>query len=238
MRRSGNHAISNWVLKQLEGATCYNNNMGPFHPPENTIIKRIFLKGWSKYNLVVSLEDKPCEAAFLPFDEKKFGKASIKANILILRDPFNMFASRWVWKDEFGRMFREDKMHQQEIIDLWKDHAQTFLAWRNGQVLNKNEIYIPIQYNQWFKDLEYRKELAHKLGLEFTDKGKEEVSGYGFGSSFEGRENDGKASNSKVMERWEGLKENSSYKSLFQDAELRSLASEIFEMKEAEKALF
>lgn len=237
MRRSGNHAVIYWILGQLNGATCFNNNMGPFHPPENTLIKRWFVKGISQFNLLVSLEDKPCEDAFLPYDKLKFGEASQKYNLLILRDPYNMFASRWAWKDEFGRLFRENEEHQQIIIEHWKNHARWYLQNPDSQGSVGEEINIRVNYNLWFQDLSYRKELAAKLNLKFTDKGKEKISNYGFGSSFNGTDLNNNASQLKVLNRWEALKNDSSYRALFKDKELIELARIIFKMSAAEKAL-
>lgn len=232
MRRSGNHAVINWILKQLSGATCYNNNMGPFHPPENTIIKKFSIRGFSKFNLLVSLEDKWCKDAFLEFNPLKFGQAKKQFNILILRDPYNMFASRWVWKDDFGLLFREDKSHQKMIIDLWKDHARTFLKWQG----DKESVRIPLNYNRWFEEKDYRKSIAVQLDLKFTDAGKEDVTNYGHGSSFDGRDLHKQASNLKVLERWKGTIDDPIYRGLFEDEELKELARNIFQTKEIELA--
>lgn len=236
MRRSGNHAVINWVLKQLHGATCYNNNMGPFHPPENTIIKKIKFRGFSKFNLLVSLEDKWCKDAFLNYDFFKFGKSRQKYNVLILRDPYNMFASRWVWKDEFGILFREDLEHQKMIIEIWKEHARTYIQWQNGQEFLNCGKGIAINYNRWFRDKKYRNEIANQLGLRFTDAGKEDITNYGHGSSFDGRDLHKQASNLKVLERWKGTIDDPKYRMLFEDVELRELARSIFETDDIEVA--
>ncbi len=234
MRRSGNHAVINWVLKQLPGATCYNNNMGPFHPPEDTIIKKISIRGFFNFNLLVSLEDKWAKDAFLRYDVGKFGGAKHRFNILILRDPYNMFASRWVWKDEFGSLFREDQEHQKMIIEIWKDHARNFLAWQNNPDLEQGEISLPLNYNKWFLDKNYRKEIAVKLQLKFTDAGKEDITNYGHGSSFTGRDLHKNASNLKVLERWKGTIEDPDYRKLFEDKELVDLANSIFDLQQIE----
>lgn len=237
MRRSGNHALIIWILKQLPGATCYNNNMGPFHPPENTIIKKIALRGFSQFNLLVSLEDKWCKDAFQDYDSIKFGESEQKHTILILRDPYNMFASRWVWKDEFGRLFREDPEHQRMIIDIWKEHARTFLDWKNSSEDLPSNHKLGINYNLWFVDKEYRRQIAEKLHLRFTDAGKDDVSNYGFGSSFTGRDLHKKGSQLKVLDRWKSTLEDSAYCDLFLDKELRDLSREIFGMEDVEKAI-
>lgn len=238
MRRSGNHAIINWIIKQRPGATCFNNNMGPFHPPEDTIIKKIIVKGLSKFNLFVSLEDKWTKDAFKAYDPEKFGEAKLKFNLLILRDPYNMLASRWVWKDEFGSLFRENLEHRKMIIEMWKDHARIFLNWQKNEEEVDGERNIPVNYNRWFTDKDYREKLAQRLDLKFTDAGKEDISIYGHGSSFSKQKFDQQASKLKVLERWMGLVNDLEYRALFQDSELRDLASSIFDVSEMEKALF
>lgn len=235
MRRSGNHALINWVLKQLPGATCYNNNMGPFHPPEDTLIKKFSIRSFSKFNLLVSLEDKWTKDAFLDYDPLKFGGSKRQFDILILRDPYNMFASRWVWKDEFGSLFRENPEHQKMIIEIWKDHARKFLVWIKEAENDQGKTSLAINYNRWFIDKSYRKEIAKKLELKFTDAGKEDVSNYGHGSSFNGRDLHKKASNLKVLERWKGTIEDPEYRKLFEDLELRNLANSIFDLEDVEK---
>ncbi len=228
MKRSGNHAILGWMQQQMKGSVSFLNNLGPYYPPEKNRINHFYWRGFGKHSLLISMEDWFPEQAFFPYDEAKFGKASEKYDVLILRDPFNMFASRWMWKDDFGKRFRNDREYRQEVTEKWKDNARTYLKWESEQIVSKHQKYIPINYNQWFIDGVYREELAVQLNLIFSDQGKEKVAPYGFGSSFDGVGHHGSASQLKVLERWKLVKDEEAYKNLFEDPEIVELSHSIF----------
>ena len=75
---------------------------------------------------------------------------------------------------------------------------------------------------------EYREEIAGRLGLEFSDEGKDSVVRMGGGSSFDGVSHDRSAEQMQTTERWRRYADDPLYRSLFQDDELVSLSEEIF----------
>lgn len=230
LRRSGNHAVINWLLAQLQGPICFNNNMGHRHPPENTPIKKLLWHGRGDYRLVVSHEDKALERQLLDYREDYFGKSNEQFQILILRDPFNLLASRYAWKDEQGKRFREDSAYRTSIIDLWKSYAHKYLEWE------RTGAGIGINYNQWYVDKAYRKEIAERLGLRFTDKGRDEVKIYGHGSSFDGTQK--KGGELKVLERWKNFNEDSAYLEGIKDKDMIDLSLKIFGKIEGTETLY
>lgn len=226
MRRSGNHAVMNWMLAQMPGKTALLNNM-QHHPPQFTRHKKIQIKGLGRTNLLVSHEDRPLEDFFLRYNEKHFGKSKEKYTLLILRDPYNWLASWYAWQDDLGVRFRQDEVFRNHTISLWKKYARLYIKWSGGESHDANQKQVPVNYNRWTVDVEYRRELAHTLGLPFSDKGREKVSINGYGSSFSGTAFNRKASGLKVLERWKVFQDDPHYHALF-DSEMIALAKQIF----------
>jgi len=100
------------------------------------------------------------------------------------------------------------------LMDMWILYAKEYLG--ETQHLKNNKVCV--NYNQWFSDANYRKQLADKLNLDFTDSGFNDVSVFGGGSSFEKRKFHGKAENMDVLNRWQQFVDDSSYRTLFSDA--------------------
>ncbi len=225
MRRSGNHAITNWLLGQLEGSAVFLDNMQQ-HEPVATPNKRIF-PGFGKTNLLVSHEDRPLNDFFLNYNPSQFGHSKMKCSILILRDPYNWLASWYAWQDELGKRFREEEEFQNHTIELWKTYARLFLEWQEDSNQNSTEKRVALNYNQWTQDINYRKQLAIRLDLKFTDKGREKMSINGYGSSFDGMAYNGKASQLNVLERWKSFENDPNFMSLF-DEEILELGQKVF----------
>src|SRR4030095_14422894 len=120
LMRSGNHAIIEWVQNQFTGEiTCFLNNVKHGdHDPYNSYEQRVLtgidnqidietLRMTKKRLLVYSYEDRyELEAGNRTFHESVFqsgfekkrrfylGASKHEFDILIVRDPFNFFASR------------------------------------------------------------------------------------------------------------------------------------------------
>ncbi len=227
MRRSGNHAVINWVLGQLKGNAILLDNMQE-HEPIGTPHKKL-KAGLGKVNLLVSHEGRQLTDFFLNYSEEQFGKAREKYVLLILRDPYNWLASWYAWQDELGFRFREDEEFRHYTINLWKHYARLYLQWKDEtrEIDHDAQIRVLVNYNQWTSSTEYRKKLAAQLGLQFTDKGREKMSINGYGSSFDGMTYNGKASQLKVLERWNNFEKDPDFQALFDD-ELIELGEKIF----------
>ncbi len=247
LSRSGNHAIINWVIKQLHGSYCFLNCTEPKHNPFSTARplndkgevfetnleqfdlqehrKGEFVK---KEHLLYSHED-----CFLgPLHHKTFRNnhdswvgASEKFNdVLILRDPFNLFASRI----KAGLITGQHTHHGARPISIhtlrriYKQHAKAFLGEKD---FLKNKLTI--NYNRWASSRDYRRSIATELEIPFSDNGFEEVAGVAGGSSFDGIEHSGKASTMKLHSRWENYSESEHFWDLF-DEELVELSRRIF----------
>ncbi|MDJ0556303.1 MAG: hypothetical protein QNJ68_18070 [Microcoleaceae cyanobacterium MO_207.B10] len=155
---------------------------------------------------------------------------------LIIRDPFNLFASRLnhrlkleqnnldLGKATYGNNFLSVRSPNQTVADLWINYAKEYLGETNYLKHNK----ICINYNQWFVDIEYRRNIAEKLQMEFSDVGINKVAGQGSGSSFEGKEFDGKATSMDVLNRWQKFADDPKYRGLFSNPEICEYSERIF----------
>ena len=229
LKRTGNHAVLKWIKSQQSGVIEHLNNVrpneNPFrdkyehlqdnYPEHQGVIDRLRSQARGelvpKDCLICSYEDwELSKIATKNFEAKHdlyVGKSAERYDLLILRDPFNLIASRL----KHSKM--QIQLGRQTIVDLWVDYAREFLG--ETQYLQHRKVCI--NYNRWFQDVEYRRYLADLLKLDFTDAGIDKMTYHGGGSSFEGRELDGQATQLKVLDRWQSFKDDSVYQKLIAD---------------------
>ncbi|NET05472.1 MAG: hypothetical protein F6K16_12315 [Symploca sp. SIO2B6] len=147
-----------------------------------------------------------------------WGKSGLRHDLLILRDPFNTLASR------LKNDFIEVKSPNQTFMELWLAYAKEYLGETNYLKNNK----VCVNYNRWFLDMNYREKIASQLNLDFSDAGINQVKAQGGGSSFEGREFDGKAVQMKVLDRWKVFAEDPRYLKLLDNEEVLEYSKRIF----------
>lgn len=237
MSRSGNHAIINWILAQLPGKYCFLNCAEPKENPFETarpivddICFRANYDGFDlaaeqrgvfsqKDHLVYSYEDcflgMACGDAFESRRESFVGPSERQTDIVILRDPFNLFASRRRASYVTAPLYTARR--------VWKQHAREIVT--GGRCLKGERVFV--RYNDWARDRTYRREIADALGIAFTDAGVESVSGCGEGSSFDGLRFNGRAGEMKVLERWKNFEDDPDFRAIF-DEEMVALSEEIF----------
>lgn len=245
-RRSGHHAIINWIMVQKKGQHYLLNNCkrgNPYYtcikqdsliPFRTALSRKLF---WvterrgihaKKDMLIYNFENADPEKIINSNTPEQWrhyvGPSKEKYNVLILRDPFNLFASKLRWAR--GKKFTPKLDDAQQWVDLWIKYAREFV--------NESDLVpqkVCISYNKWFSDKAYRRELASKLKLPFTDDGRESVAKWGpttWGDSFDGLRFEGHATKMKVTERWKKYKDDPFYVNLFRDSELISLSEVIF----------
>lgn len=247
LRRSGHHAIINWIRFQAKGCYFFLNDCKPNSNPfiscakKNSIIKGYFLerpyfflerealgKLSKKGLLVYNYEDRELEEVLTDhFEENRskwLGESKNKIDIVILRDPFNLFASKLRWA--YGKKLAPKLESFSKIVQIWKAYAREFIG-KTDLLENK----LTINYNKWFLDKNYREDLSDKLYLPFNDRGLYVVAKWGptkWGDTFDGTSYDGHADQMKVLERWKNYKDDDFYRSLFKDQELLDLSEVIF----------
>ena len=236
LSRSGNHAIADWIWLQARGPRLLLNccegktnpylscrPMGPKSGGWRESEPGLFATGRDgrhvpKALLLHSYEDSWLRHAFSPALETHhndwLGPSRRRVSLIVVRDPFNLFASR-----------RRAGCAMPPHIErkMWKQHAKAAL----GLVQNiPGEICI-IRYNDWASDAGYRADLAHHLGLRFTDAGAERVPPTCGGSSFDGTAFEGRASAMATDERWQHFACDPAYRGLF-DRELVMMSTQLF----------
>lgn len=195
LRRSGNHAIINWILANYNNGnsvdSVFNNNLhyrsliftninkdiyffnGCLDDPYRSIKNMI---NFEKTNLLLhSYEDQSFSYIINNSLNKYVHQEDDIVNIIVLRDPVNMCASRYKHVDH--------SVHTQVneyYINLWISYAEEALNITNNM---KNKIVI--LYNKWVTDKDYRNEIAKKMKMINYDN-TQQVSICGGGSSFVG----------------------------------------------------
>lgn len=224
LSRSGNHAIINWILRQQKGEKVFLNDVALLETQYYKYINNPQKLDSHLDAFIYSYEDHPLNRVDSHFlvDKKansEFVKVKQRFDILILRDPFNLFASRLNSKVPL-----QPKCRWLTFPDLWIMHAEEYLGITN--YLRHNKIII--NYNQWCNNQVYRQELAKRLELDFSDEGFEEVPTVGKGSSFDGLSYYGRASEMDVLQRWKTMMNNDQYIALFADRKILKLSERIF----------
>lgn len=222
MSRSGNHAVINWLLRHLRGRVCFLNCVEPRQNPFASA------RPWrpdgdcfySSYRLDLEAEAKgalsrkdfllynyeDCYLSMVADEESEakhdewVGDSGDRRDILVLRDPFNLFASRHR-SGMYSTRHRGDQPNlvtRRQAGRIWKQHAKEFLA--PGRQLKRRPL--PINFNLWATDQTYRMLIAQQLELSFTDEGIDAVPATAGGSSFDGRRFNGSAQAMTVLSRW------------------------------------
>lgn len=256
IKRSGNHAIINWIFQQIPNQAVFLNNCyqagkklklyegigtinckgidywdfkkrfllfekNPFqgkniiaYSREDKRFNNQKLKNYPKEGLIISFEGKDINKMMTALDhnhDQLVGSSAKIFSFIIIRDPFNLFAS--IYK-KWG------KKYLLRFIPLWKQYANL--------VVNSKANFDSILYNQWLTDQNYRKSITKKLQIPFDDSGKDVVANFGGGSSFDGASNQVKAKDLQVLSRWQFFQDDQDFHSCFQDAEIIELSEKIF----------
>jgi tetratricopeptide (TPR) repeat protein len=232
LRRSGNHAVIDWMMPQCQKhdrimhynnvrvlrngeIQAHKNHIAQFiGPNEEGGIFRIF--GFEDTNL---LQPPKHIQLGIPF--------------IVLRDPFNTFASRLRLVNTTG-----DELHSKAnlvtdfTIELWKQYAQEFLA--------KESKFMTVNFNQWIIDKDYRKELSDRIKKQIPfgggpfgviDDSMWKFSDDGFGSKegwiYSGGSSFSEENELDLLNRWKHFEDDVRYVTLFDD-EIIEMSREIF----------
>ncbi len=217
MRRTGNHVIINWT--GITRSTIFFNDTLPKEKRRALLgedVASVPFRRWlarscsrrsvpkllaglgrlMRGEVSLSLEDGQLDRPFLVDWPKQ------RRDILLIRDPFNLFASR-ISKGRgghrsFGRQRVEDYFHAS--IALWKQHAREFLG-------DTNHLpgHVGVFYDRWIIDADYRREVAARLGIAPDESALGVVAKEGGGSSFEGLSPLGADAVQRRLSRYEQL---------------------------------
>lgn len=159
IRRSGIHAIANWLFPMM-GDFVYLNNYELGKLNENELV----VKG--NVNVLIGIENKRVSEILKYCNNGK--------RIWVYRNVEEVVRSQYAWytsklKDHD---FVSDRINQ--AIELDAEYRE----------IQHQEAVI--SYNEWNTSVDYRVLVAKLLGLQFDDSNKEIVFGYGV-SSFENK---------------------------------------------------
>jgi len=257
LRRSGNHAVINWIGKQAKGNSVFINHVRPIENPYRNQYESQLRSGkpntenkndWKcrdidwwraekegefsyKDSLIYSYEDQELEKIAHPLFERKrelyLGKSETRFDVIVMRDPFNLFASRLKTKPrEDGPNFSMLEVYSRRysLAELWITYAQECLG--ETSYLKGQKIFV--NYNRWFLDVNYRQEIAEQLGIDFSDEGIDDISDAGRGSSFDGDKYSGSAHKMDVLNRWKSFKGDPLYRKLINHDGVRYYSQLLF----------
>lgn len=187
LRRSGCHAVLNWLFNQFDDPVLFFNNAIPKQDP--------LIRMRSSGNLQNILELEPYYHNRLPRNEIRTWDISTVSvlyedytdinslttisdwinpdqtfRIMIFRDFQNWMASRIRWT-----LNRKMKIDYEDFIRRWKIHAYHFLH---------NPCLIKIYYNSWKNNFEYRKSTLDSISIPLKNDDISHIPNFGGGSSF------------------------------------------------------
>jgi len=202
LMRSGHHAIAFWLAKNLRASVDFMDVDG-------------------RKNMVY--EDSPLT---LDLYENEELKASDEPVVIILRDPFNNYASfkELVKNPNYG------PLSFFPFLERWKSYARECVGETN---FFSNKVYIT--YNTWTTSLEYRKAIVDTIGrrfgvaTSFDDSLRQHMTKYGGYSSFDGRTYIDSASMMKVNERYKFYEGSAAYRENVDTPEIRELSEKLFD---------
>lgn len=240
MRRSGSHALLNWICSLFEGPACFINDITRHHPgnpqcasgdlPALPAARRVSL-GEPKRLLLYNFEDVPLPRRanwWLP--ENLAGSSKHRHTILLLRDPYNLFASRLRAAEERPKnplmrsMFPTEPGKLLALRDLWLQYAREYL----GETFWLPAHALLVSYTDWVGNPECRAQLAAELGGKDTDAAINQIPKYGFGSSFDGPARHEVKDRDSLLRRWRHYAGNPLYEDFVSHPGFRRLSRQIF----------
>ena len=236
MRRTGHHAIMKWIFSQIEEPILFANDFyaeifrgkeyrhGQWiseQPKEYGVID----------NYSYNIEDAPIinlDKILEKLDSRlMIVKPEKTIKIFIIRDPFNMMASRFkIDQDKVTKITSPGvniNWTGNGVVERWCEYAQEYLGMTN---VIKDKIFI--NYNQWFVDEQYRRNILSDLNLQVKLTTLLDVPRNGYGSSFDEMKFNGFGNKMKTLDRWHEFMNNDSYINHISNQRLLSLAEKIY----------
>ncbi len=208
--RSGHHAIVHWLLCHFDGPVLFRNNpLGAGHSvyrnADAGYMAADALRPQPKDCYVFNVEDRTIEEIAAALAERRehlaWGTSGRVVRLLVVRDLPNFIASRLKADGVTIPAFMAE-----DWSGLWASHARELA----GATATFPDL-VKVSYNAWATDAAYRRALAARLDLRFTDAGRDFVPRIGAGSSFDGRRYDGRGREMAVLERYREVEADPEY---------------------------
>ncbi len=245
LKRSGLHAVANWLLGMQPDARLVNNSplkrLGWSSPMSRTRSDSplpIFLHAGSpalalsengqEYSVRLRGRESLVVVLFQSQSLENLSRlrflcgleASRTVTLLQLRDPFNWSAS---YKAKSG-----EASDDRQWPTLWWEYALEYTG---------RSHYLPeagrLNYNRWLAEQAYRKDLAGQIGLRCEDRHLGSVTRHAGGSSFDNTRFDGDAQGMRLSSRWLHFKDSPGYLACLRaNPDLVKLGLDLFELPE------
>jgi hypothetical protein len=226
--RSGHHAVINWLLCHFSGPVLFRNNAlggaehAVYRNAGDDYVRADAERPQPKDCYLWNLEDRTLEevAATLRRERRRLrrGRSGRVVRLLVVRDLPNFIASRLRAEGATIPAFP-----CADWSGLWASHAREYAG-----ATSLLPGLVKVSFNAWATDVAYRRALAERLGLEFTDAGRSQVPRIGAGSSFDLGRYDGRAEEMAVLDRWRAFAADPEFIAFTRDPELRFLSALLF----------
>jgi hypothetical protein len=223
LKRSGLHAVANWLLGLAPPAALINNSplkrLGFASPmsrtlPDSPLPVHLYkgyaalsidtdgqevltaLRGSERLVIILFQSQSLRHLAQHPLVEGLYARET--EILLQLRDPFN-------WSASYRAKSREaaDDLHWPE---LWREYSSEFAGLTRILPAAK-----PLNYNRWLVDSSYRQAIAQSLRLPFNDNHLDVVTDHAGGSSFDATFFQHRGSEMGLAERWRHFQADPAY---------------------------
>lgn len=200
MKRSGQHAIMNWIQAHTQ-KKVYNNTC--FGWEDRKLLTMLGKKEATEG--IANIEDFNMDD-WEKFDFPLFPFLNEAMVLLVIRSANNWLASSYKRKSQ-GREDYKDVykfLDKRYINDRKYDSPSRIDLYTKQLEYLRDRQFTIIEFDKWFQSKDYRKLLADRLHFEFqgvADYARKYVSSNGNGSSFDGKTFDLKANKMNVLER-------------------------------------
>lgn len=218
--RSGHHGVIGWLTGHFTGDVLHYNDVAIAEHADAEKAHLFINSNDSRFRelYIFNVENRDLPWVVTGINTNRWktynGPSDATKYMLVLRDPYNNFASYW-------KMFGPDSFFSSGIAYRWKQYAREFLGLTN--FLPKDTVKV--SFSEWFTNEAYRRRISECFGLTFSDARLHEP--YGAASAFENDVAD--ARQRKALDRWRSFSTDPNFLSIFTlDPELHELAAEIF----------
>jgi len=233
MHRSGQHAVINWICRQHGNITNLNHvaveretrRIIP-HRPDHTKSKMVYGNG---ADLFINIESTPPERWITErWDDINEVKAADSIQFIVQVRRFRNWAASQARNE--GMQIWYENLPRKEFWSKWDKRIHAYkhhlsIATAGGPLPDT----LIVRFDDWFHDPVYRAALCERLDIPFTDAGIDAVSQWAGGSSFDGKDYDGKAREMNILGRWEEMKGTEPYDSFMsRDIELNDKSEALF----------
>lgn len=239
IRRSGNHAIIGWILEHVGTPFVHFNDVQDVHNPltpsgvtvsgvpawryKRGALRKVvhFFRSRRQarfagadpsvdYEGLLAIPELACRV--FSYEDRPVANVD-GVRVLLLRDPFNLFASL------LKAGYFEECLD--ELPEIYAGHAESFQQRKEIGV-------VGINYNEWFQDTHYRVAVARRLGFQTDGTPYNDVPWNGGGSSFSGQTYSGQASQMDVFGRWRLVAKRADFQRLIAAPRVRAAAEALF----------